>query len=288
MSARRIVHFVLHVPKCAGMTIESHFAALLGPGYLHAPRWRSPLRLFLGEGRALRPGDPRLAGVRVVSGHSLSLGMKSAFAGAVIRESVLLREPVAFHVALFNERFRQGCITRADPAAFARWYERQRRNPVSRFLLWRYFERRLPALYALSSAARLGFLDARLARFWFVGDIALADRLVMAICRDLGLPAVRPERHNVSPSEALRPAMLPAGLVARIRADNRLDLALWQRWRGRGLGERGMEPADPAPALPRRDHLALALDDLRALAWRFRAHRGACARPARALPASRR
>lgn len=271
MSERRVVHFVLHVPKCAGMTIEGHFGALLGPGYLHAPRWRSPLRLFLGEGRALRAGDPRLAQVRVISGHSLSSGMKRAFAGAEIRESVLLREPVAFHVALFNERVRQGRVAGADAGAFARWYQRQRRNPVARFLLWRYFERRLPALYTLSSAARLAFLEERLERFWFVGDIALADRLAMAICRDLGLPAARPARRNVSPPGALRPGRLPPALAERIRAENALDLALWRRWRGRGFRDERRNPAAAPPALPRADRLVLALDDLRVLLARRRA-----------------
>ena len=270
MSERRVVHFVLHVPKCAGMTIEGHFRALLGAGYLRAPRWHSPLRLILGEGRALRAGDPRLAQVRVISGHSLSVGMRRAFAGAEIRESVLLREPVAFHVALFNERVRQERVGGADAAAFARWYRAQRRNPVTRFLLWRYFEERLPALYRLSSAARLGLLEARLAGFWFVGDLTLADRLVMAICRDLGLPAERPERRNMSPRGALRPAQLSPALAERIRAENALDLALWQRWRGRGFGARAKAPATPPPALARADQLALALDDLRVLAGRLR------------------
>ena len=76
----RVVHFLLHVPKCAGTTVENHFRAHLGDGYIFAPRWDSPLRNFIGNRYpGLRPAD--LEHVRAVSGHSLSTGMRALFPG---------------------------------------------------------------------------------------------------------------------------------------------------------------------------------------------------------------
>ena len=48
---QRVVHFLLHVPKCAGTTVEDHFRETLGPGFLLAPRWHNPLRAVIGNAR---------------------------------------------------------------------------------------------------------------------------------------------------------------------------------------------------------------------------------------------
>ncbi|MEO0866373.1 MAG: hypothetical protein AAFY39_17745, partial [Pseudomonadota bacterium] len=45
----RIVHFLLHVPKCAGTTVEAHFRKHLGARFMIAPRWESPMRNFIGN-----------------------------------------------------------------------------------------------------------------------------------------------------------------------------------------------------------------------------------------------
>jgi hypothetical protein len=243
----RVVHFLVHVPRCAGTSLGEHFRAHLGDGFLIAPRWHNPLRLFLGERFAMRAGDPRLAGLKVVTGHSLGVSLKRHLAGAEIRESVLLREPVSYLVSLYNHRWAQhraGAGPR--PPAFVAWLRAQRRNPVSRFLLSHYFERRLPRLHALSSHDRLAFLEARLARFWFVADVSQADALLAAISRELGLPE-RAGRRNVTAAPVLKQADLDPALIARIRAANALDLVLWQRWRDRGWRAAGHDPGPPPP-----------------------------------------
>lgn len=245
----RVVHFLLHVPKCAGTTVEAHFRAHLGGGFTLAPRWESPLRNLLGN---RYPGldDTRLAGVRAVSGHSLSRSMAALFPGAEVRESVLLRDPVGFLLSFYNYRwvrFDRGLGAR--PPEFAAWYRAQRRNPISRFLLNRYFEQGVPALYRLSSAGRLAWLEARLARFHFVGSYRRADEMIAGISRELGLPEVV-EHRNVTPRRRLDAGDLPAGMAARIAAENALDQALWERWRDRGWTQ---APLPPPPALSGAD-----------------------------------
>jgi len=251
--SQRVVHFVLHVPKCAGMTVDAHFRAALGAGFLRAPRWRNPLRVLLGERYALSQDDPRLPRLRLVTGHSLGISLKRRFPAAEIRESVLLRDPVGFHLSLYNFRMAQHAAG-AGPKrpGFAEWYARQRRNPVSRFLLAHYFELRFPALYRLSSRERLAFLEERLRGFWFVGDYRQADALIAGLARELGV-ARRAERRNVTTAPAVTEATLDPALRARILAGNPLDRALWERWRDRGWRSEARNPEAPPPDLPGGD-----------------------------------
>ncbi|MEM9736329.1 MAG: hypothetical protein AAF908_06965, partial [Pseudomonadota bacterium] len=130
------IHFLLHVPKCAGTTVEAHFARHLGPAFRIAPRWEHVARNIIGN----RYPKLDLAGVRAISGHSLSVSLKAKIPGEV-RESVLLRAPLGFFLSFYNyrwTRFEEGWGP--EPPSFARWYFAQRRNPISRFLLNRYFE----------------------------------------------------------------------------------------------------------------------------------------------------
>ncbi|HSF96592.1 MAG TPA: hypothetical protein VLA52_16320 [Thermohalobaculum sp.] len=258
----RVVHFLLHVPRCAGTTVEAHFQAALGPGLLHAPRWHNPLRAFLGELRALDPADPRLTAVRIVTGHSMGARLKRHFPGTEIRESVLLRDPLGFHVSLYNHRVashRTG--SGPAPPEFARWYAMQRRNPVSRFLLNHYYDQRIPALYRLSSAARLSFLEARLRDFWFVADYRHADEMIAGISREMGI-AEHAGRKNVTAAPALTPESLDPTMRARIVAENSVDQALWERWKDRGWRAEAHDPQAPSPALPGNNALGYLASDL--------------------------
>lgn len=243
------------------MTVDAHFRAELGAGFLRAPRWRNPLRLFLGERHALRADDPRLPGLRLVTGHSLGVSLGRLFPGAEVRESVLLRDPVGFHLSLYNfraARHRAGAGRR--PPDFATWYATQRRNPVSRFLLNHYFELRFPALYRLSSRDRLAFLEARFREFWFVADYRRADELIAGISRELGVAELA-ARRNVTDAPAVTEASLDAEMRARILTENPLDRAIWERWRGRGWRAEARPPEPPA-ALPGDDARGFLREDV--------------------------
>jgi len=252
-----VVHFLLHVPKCAGTTVESHFEERLGAGFLRAPRWESVLRNVVGNRYAIP--EKRLARVRVVSGHSLSVGLKAHLPGAEIRESVLIREPLGYFLSFYNYRWaRHDQGFEPEPPSFQRWYAGQRQNPISRFLLNRYFDWGIPALYGLSSSARLDWLEARLARFHFVGSYTRAGELIAGVSGELGI-AEAVEDRNVTTAPRLRAGDVPERLRARIAAENRVDQALYERWADRAWQG---APGAPPPALPRLDHARYLAGDL--------------------------
>ena len=79
------IHFFVHVPKCAGTTVETHFRRTLGEGgFALAPRWKNPLRDVIGNRAALAPEV--IANGKVISGHSLARSMAAQFAGRELRE----------------------------------------------------------------------------------------------------------------------------------------------------------------------------------------------------------
>jgi hypothetical protein len=266
---QRIVHFLLHVPKCAGTTVEDHFRATMGPGFLLAPRWHNPLRSVIGNRYSMAPDDPRLPQLKVVTGHSMGVSLKRHFAEAEIRCSVLLRDPVGYHLSLYRyrvRRYRAG--TGPKPPEFASWYLAQRRNPISRFILNHYFEQGVPALYRLSSRDRLAWLEARLRDFWFIGGYQRADEMIAGISRELGVRE-EAERRNTGSADAMTEAMPDEPMRQRIITENAVDQALWDRWAGRGWKADGRNPVAPPPALPGNDRLRYLRSDIATLLWRI-------------------
>jgi hypothetical protein len=263
---QRVVHFLLHVPKCAGTTVEDHFRATLGDSFLLAPRWHNPLRAFIGNRYLMASGDPRLPRLKVVTGHSMGVSLKRHLEGTEIRESVLLRDPVGYHLSLYNYRLmRHRAGTGPKPPEFAKWYRAQRRNPISRFILNHYFEQGIPALYRLSSNDRLAWLEQRLRDFWFVGSYRRADDLIAGISRELGVAGQAERRNTGAPEDTI----LDPEMRARIITGNAVDQALWDRWANRGWTADGRNPVEPPPPLPGNDRLRYVCSDIATLFWRM-------------------
>jgi hypothetical protein len=196
------------------------------------------------------------------------VSLKRRVPGAEIRESVLLRDPIGYHLSLYNYRVaRHRAGTGPKPPGFARWYLAQRRNPISRFLLNHYFEQGIPALYRLSSSERLAYLEERLRGFWFVGSYRRADEMIARLSRELGV-AERAEQRNPDTVRAETTETLGAGMCARIVAENAVDQALWERWAGRGWKAEGGGPSAPPPPLPGNDRLRTLGSDIATLCAR--------------------
>lgn len=258
------VYFFVHVPKCAGTTIEFHFRNALGDGYLHAPRWKNILRNVIGNRYPYSDDDPRLTGVRVASGHSLTHNFAHHFPGREIEECVLIREPLSYFVSFYNYRtqlFLDG--TGPKPASFELWYRAQRRNPMVRFLLNRYYDFGIVKLYKLSSYGRLHYLEERLRDFLFVGGHHRANEMIAGVSRMIGA-SVRVESRNVSKGPVLKPGNLSASLVSQIAHENALDTLLFERWSERGWRDKAasLQPPMTKEVLSSFDQLHYVRSDL--------------------------
>jgi hypothetical protein len=266
------VHFFLHVPKCAGTTVEAHFERELGEGFLLAPRWNSPLRHVVGN---RYPGltPERLARVRVVSGHSLSRSLAALFPGREVRESVLLRDPAGYLVSFWNYRWtRHETRGEPPPPPFRDWRRSQRRDPITRFLLHRYFGIGYPAIYAMSTRARFLFLENAFRRFHFVGGHRRVEEALAGISAELGVNGFA-RAENVGAARRLSPEALSESERAEIEAENPGDALLHARWKDRGFGPGGPEGVEAAARrLPDRDgprHLARDVESaVRRELWR--------------------
>ena len=254
------LHVFVHVPRCAGTTVERHFARTLGPRFLLAPRRSGPLRTLAGAAAAAD-----LAGVSVVSGHSLSRALVAAAPGRELQEHLLIRDPVSRLVSLYNYRLARH-RERGEPAPphFARWLRTQRRDAMTRFLLHRYLGLGLDRLYGLSSRGRFEALEAALTRFRFVGAHHRCADLIAAVSQELGVdPRGAPE--NVTADPTLRPQDLSDADRAAVLARNPVDALVFARWRDRGFADSPQAPGgveEAAARLPDDDRLALAASDL--------------------------
>ncbi|MDQ0473321.1 hypothetical protein [Labrys wisconsinensis] len=241
------VYLCPHVPKCAGSTVIDHMRALPDGRFAMMEK---PERRAFDQGAA--PMLATLSRARFLTGHYLPHAVARLFEGRPVREIALLRDPVGYFRSFYRFYRRQTRRRdRAEAMDFAFWYRCQRRNPVSHFLLSRYWRVGVLRELLMSEDQAFDLLSERLERFWFVGSYRHCDRLLASLSLAFDLPAEVEDR-NVS-SDAFT---LPAPLEDRIRRENRLDQALYEAfadrlWQGGPVGSR------PA-ALPPWPHKALS------------------------------
>lgn len=254
------VHFLVHVPKCAGTTVELHFARHLGDDFLIAPRSKSFLRDFTGN-RASLPGSKAKA-LKVISGHSLAERMATDVAPQSVLPSVLLREPVSWFLSYFNYQVdRASYDSRRPHSSFEDWRALVAPNPIARFLMRRYFGVGYPRLFSFSSREKFFFLNEKLKDFYFVGDVRHTALLIADISRQMNIPE-KAEPSNVTRSKLVIRSDVTDQLVSQIRKYNALDVALHQVW-----GERLFKTAqteisqDIIDSLPDNDRISSAFAD---------------------------
>ncbi|MTI00047.1 hypothetical protein [Roseibium sp. RKSG952] len=251
--------FLLHVPKCAGSTVEHHFELHSGDGFLRVPRWKNPLRNIIGNRYHKTFIQKRLENVKVASGHSLSSGLRAFLPDHVICETVLLRDPLSYLVSFYNYRWSRYVNDQGPkPPQFEKWYSTQRKNPISRFILNRYLDYGVPLIYGLSSQARLDIIEDRLKDFHFVGSYKLTDKMIRGISEELGIPS-RSVSQNVTPHRKIMIQDIDPVLRDRIESENAVDRFLFERWKHRGW----VKTYRPAAAtnLPKFDQPIYLADD---------------------------
>ena len=143
------LHLVLHVPKCAGKTLERHFEAHMAPGTFIKPKRRPiPARWLLPRHAPDAVPDPQR--VRVISSQQIGKSLEARFAGRQILRSTLIRDPLGHALSYYNFRMMRYVAMGWGTYDFDTHVRSEPRNRITRFLLATYLEIPGPRLVAMS------------------------------------------------------------------------------------------------------------------------------------------
>lgn len=190
MSERQApLEVVLHVPKCAGSTIEAHLETHLGaPAFWSAPKRSRNVPLELLRRKYANPPAGGTEPILAISGHYIGQSVLKHFPGRRPIRSVLLREPKALVLSWYNFRMMRYVSQGLAPYPFALHLRSLPPDPLCHFLLAHWLERSWLDMARMRPAEKLARLEAAFDGFDFVGDIAECDRLVAQISDRLGIP----------------------------------------------------------------------------------------------------
>jgi len=234
-----VVYFLFHVPRTAGNTIEAHLQAHLKEQLWSPSR---PSAMTMLSGRRYGAGNvPDLRQVRAVAGHYIGRSLERHFPDREIRRTLLLRDPIGFHVSYYNHRMMFSLSRGGPTCGFDQHLAAQPRDLVAILLLWYWLELPLARMLSTGDERKYELLNEALAGFWFVGSHHDCDRLLAAIAADLRVPPVAPRR-NTTPQWQKRIAWtplkaddLPASTREAILARNPVHDSLWHSWRHAGF-----------------------------------------------------
>lgn len=229
------VHFVYHIPKCAGRTIDRHLARSLPQSvYLR-------LRRRHGLGRFITRYDSanfcNADAIRVVGSHYLGVSFDSVFEHRLIKRSLLLRDPASHFVSYYNYRMTRYLSKGLQPYSVEVAYGAMQRNFITHYILRNFLELTWTQIASLSDADKYDLVNAFLSVFWFVGDYRLCDEFIGALGEKLRISA-NARSHNTL-TELSRGAgwtpltldLLPRHTVDKIVSENMIDQKLWETWR---------------------------------------------------------
>lgn len=229
------VHFIYHVPKCAGRTIDRHLAATLKRPYYHRIRKRRGLGRFLTRYDGSNLPDPRKA--KVIGGHHLGISLDAIFGGRPVKRSILLRDPASHFISYYNYRMTRYISEGLQPYGIEVAYGATQRNFITHYILRNFLELPWARIARLSDEDKYDLANAFLAKFWFVGDYQLCDDLIAALGDGLGIPASATPYNKLEELERgvgwtpVTMERISPRVIAEIQAENALDQRLWETWR---------------------------------------------------------
>jgi Sulfotransferase family len=229
------VHFVYHLPKCAGRTIDRHLATALSREEF--------CRVDRRHGwRRLKPPHPtasemnRARRVKVVGGHFLGPWVEPFFPDRKRKRSVLLRDPVSQLVSHYNFRMMRYLAQGLHPYSFELAYRARQRNLITHYILMNFLGLSWARMARLSDQEKYEVANAFLSQFWYVGDYLDCDDLIAALADTLGIPShappqnTRTEWQNRVKWRSLEVEDLSSDTIAQIRKENLIDQRLWESW----------------------------------------------------------
>lgn len=234
---KRKLHLVLHVPKCAGRSIERHLERHLGEQRLWRPGKRKhvlPLEMLRRKYEAKPP--VALDGIDAIGGHLFGQSIEALFPNREFVRSVILREPEKQILSWYNFRMMRYLSQGLHPFSFTLFVRSFPVDPVTHFLLERWLEMPWAKIASLTARQKAALLDASLSKFDRVVDISEADALCAWHCEDLGIPLTA-ERTNTSEQWASKTGWKPLTFNDLSDSERELlrrrftvDRYLWRRW----------------------------------------------------------
>lgn len=231
------LHLLVHVPKCAGTSVEQHLRKHLGAAGAWLPPKRTrqlPLELFGRKYESEPPG--RREDIRAISGHFIGQSIARQFPDRSIVRSMILRQPEQQMLSHYNYRMMRYLKSGQRPYPFEDHLYSMPVAPVAHFLLERWLEMPWPRMAAISLREKARLLDEALAQFDRIVDISEADAHIAWLSRDLGIPEATTAK-NTSTDWQATTGWKPLKLDELSEADRAamarrlaLDRYLWRRW----------------------------------------------------------
>lgn len=234
MAPPLLIH--IHVPKCAGTTVEKHLAEQLGK-QVWIPRKRTrnfPLSLFKRKySNELRhPKDQ----IKAISGHFIGKSVEDLFPDRRIVRSIILRKPDSMMLSYYNFRMMRYMLEGQHAYSFLLFLRATRMNPLAHFLLERWLEMPWIELIRLSEERKAELLDEVLAEIDYIADIREADSLIEKISAELDIARTAPRRNAAEEKQVvtgwkiLKLDDLSATEHALLKSRTALDDYIWKRW----------------------------------------------------------
>lgn len=237
----RDVYFILHIPKCAGRTVQNFLMSKFGDG-ASAPVKKGRSARYIGR-RILFPGRRKapfrffgkryqsLAAVSFdavdfVFGFYVTRSMRTYFPDRNVKQAVLIRDPVSHFFSHYNFRMGKYAGQGLRPFGFDLWYKSRRPNPISKYL-FAYLEVPFLSHVFMSDQRKLDVILDGLADFWHVGLHNECGDLIARIAKEQGVSADF-EPRNVTQTQFMPFAEFEQRYAQKIREENGLDQAIFE------------------------------------------------------------
>lgn len=220
----RPLTLLVHVPKCAGSTVEAFVRKTFPERTLYPLRRRAPWR-YVSRYYDF-PADRDPSHIDFIVGHYFGRSIVRHFPGRSHRSAVLLRDPVEQILSHYNYRMQRYTDDGQNVIPFELWYRSRPCNPITEFLLQRYLEISAARFRLMSDASRLEIAAELLDSFWFVGRHTQCGELITRIAEEHGL-SPHFERVNTTRAYFVSIDDLSARMREKLHRDTALDRALF-------------------------------------------------------------
>jgi hypothetical protein len=237
-SGGRPLNLLVHIPKCAGTTVERYVHANFGDRTI-SPRRRPAPHRFICEPYYAVDFPKCSQRTDFIVGHYFGRSILNHFPDRQARSAVLLRDPVDQIISLYNYRQQRYREAGQRQIPFELWYNSRPYNPLTEFLLLRYLEMSPWRLRCMSPSAVFDTASELLDAFWHVGTHSRCGDLIHRLSEEYGCHD-NFTTENVTRERLVTFEVVPPHVQDKLMSETAIDRRLFQRVAGlcpRELGD---------------------------------------------------